>query len=58
MRQKAAAIDSGLSEAMNLKRGVVDRLRPALLDHFGLATALRPTAKTSAGARAFHATCR
>src|SRR5438132_1444127 len=29
MRQKAAAIDSGLSEAMNLKRGVVDRLRPA-----------------------------
>ena len=41
MRQKAAAIDSGLSEAMNLKRGVVDRLRPALLDHFGLATALQ-----------------
>ena len=26
---------------MNLKRGVVDRLRPALLDHFGLATALQ-----------------
>lgn len=41
MRQKATAIDSGLSEAMNLKRGVVDRLRPALLDHFGLATALQ-----------------
>jgi signal transduction histidine kinase len=41
MRQKAAAIDSGLSEAMILKRGVVDRLRPALLDHFGLATALQ-----------------
>ncbi|MET0292966.1 MAG: histidine kinase, partial [Steroidobacteraceae bacterium] len=41
MRQKAMAIDSGLSEAMNLKRGVVDRLRPALLDHFGLATALQ-----------------
>jgi signal transduction histidine kinase len=41
MRQKAAAIDTGLSEAMNLKRGVVDRLRPALLDHFGLATALQ-----------------
>jgi signal transduction histidine kinase len=41
MRQKAAAIDTGLSEAMNLKRGVVERLRPALLDHFGLATALQ-----------------
>lgn len=41
MRAKAAAIDAGLSEAMNLKRGVVDRLRPALLDHFGLATALQ-----------------
>lgn len=41
MRQKAASIDAGLSEAMNLKRGVVDRLRPALLDHFGLATALQ-----------------
>jgi protein-histidine pros-kinase len=41
MRQKAAAIDTGLSEAMNMKRGVVDRLRPALLDHFGLATALQ-----------------
>jgi signal transduction histidine kinase len=41
MRQKAMAIDSGLSEAMVLKRGVVDRLRPALLDHFGLATALQ-----------------
>jgi signal transduction histidine kinase len=41
MRQKATAIDSGLSEAMNLKRGVVDRLRPALLDHFGLPTALQ-----------------
>lgn len=41
MRQKAAAIDAGLSEAMILKRGVVDRLRPALLDHFGLATALQ-----------------
>jgi signal transduction histidine kinase len=41
MRQKAVAIDAGLSEAMNLKRGVVDRLRPALLDHFGLATALQ-----------------
>jgi signal transduction histidine kinase len=41
MMQKAAVIDTGLSEAMNLKRGIVDRLRPALLDHFGLATALQ-----------------
>lgn len=41
MMQKATVIDTGLSEAMNLKRGIVDRLRPALLDHFGLATALQ-----------------
>jgi signal transduction histidine kinase len=30
-----------LDEAMNLKRRVVEELRPSLLDHFGLPTALR-----------------
>src|SRR5579875_2932385 len=30
-----------LDEAMDVKRRVVEELRPSLLDHFGLATALR-----------------
>jgi signal transduction histidine kinase len=41
MRQRLAALDSELGEAMNLKRRVVENLRPALLDHFGLPTALQ-----------------
>lgn len=41
MRQRLAALDSELGEAMNLKRRVVERLRPALLDHFGLPTAMQ-----------------
>jgi signal transduction histidine kinase len=41
MRQRIAALDSELGEAMNLKRRVVENLRPALLDHFGLPTALQ-----------------
>jgi signal transduction histidine kinase len=41
LRQKLAALDSELGEAMNLKRRVVENLRPALLDHFGLPTALQ-----------------
>lgn len=34
-----------LDEAMNLKRRVVEQLRPSLLDHFGLPTALRAHVK-------------
>lgn len=40
-RTKLADLSSGLTEAMNLKRRVVENLRPALLDHFGLPTALQ-----------------
>lgn len=39
-RGKLADLTVGLTEAMNLKRRVVENLRPALLDHFGLPTAL------------------
>jgi signal transduction histidine kinase len=35
-----------LDEAMNLKRRVVEELRPSLLDHFGLPTALRAHAES------------
>jgi signal transduction histidine kinase len=34
-------LGSVLDDAMNLKRRVVEELRPSLLDHFGLPTALR-----------------
>ncbi|MGH8259655.1 MAG: sensor histidine kinase, partial [Steroidobacteraceae bacterium] len=37
LHQLAAVLD----EAMDVKRRVVEELRPSLLDHFGLATALR-----------------
>lgn len=40
-RTKLADLAAGLTEAMNLKRRVVENLRPALLDHFGLPTALQ-----------------
>jgi signal transduction histidine kinase len=39
-RGKLDALSSGLDEAMDVKRRVVENLRPALLDHFGLPTAL------------------
>jgi len=38
---RLAQLGSVLDEAMNLKRRVVEELRPSLLDHFGLPTALR-----------------
>jgi signal transduction histidine kinase len=40
VRGKLDALSSGLDEAMDVKRRVVENLRPALLDHFGLPTAL------------------
>jgi signal transduction histidine kinase len=39
--ERLAQLGSVLDEAMSLKRRVVEELRPSLLDHFGLATALR-----------------
>ncbi len=38
---RLAQLGSVLDDAMNLKRRVVEELRPSLLDHFGLPTALR-----------------
>ena len=40
-KERLAQLGSVLDEAMNLKRRVVEDLRPSLLDHFGLPTALR-----------------
>src|SRR5690242_11107854 len=39
--ERLAQLGSVLDDAMNLKRRVVEELRPSLLDHFGLPTALR-----------------
>lgn len=39
--ERLAQLGGVLDEAMNLKRRVVEELRPSLLDHFGLPTALR-----------------
>lgn len=41
IREKLEQVNNGLSESMDIKRRVVDSLRPALLDHFGLPTALQ-----------------
>jgi len=41
LQERLAQLGSVLDEAMDLKRRVVDDLRPSLLDHFGLPTALR-----------------
>src|SRR5688572_24053129 len=41
LQQRLTQLGNVLDEAMDLKRRVVDELRPSLLDHFGLPTALR-----------------
>jgi signal transduction histidine kinase len=38
---KLENLASGIDEAMDVKRRIVESLRPALLDHFGLPTALK-----------------
>ena len=40
-QERLAQLGAVLDEAMELKRRVVEELRPSLLDHFGLPTALR-----------------
>jgi signal transduction histidine kinase len=40
-REKLSSVMQMLNQAMVLKRRVVENLRPSLLDHFGLAVALR-----------------
>jgi signal transduction histidine kinase len=41
LQERLAQLGAVLDEAMDLKRHVVEELRPSLLDHFGLPTALR-----------------
>ena len=41
VRSKLEALANGIDEAMDVKRRVVENLRPALLEHFGLPTALQ-----------------
>jgi len=41
LQERLAQLGSVLDEAMDLKRRVVEGLRPSLLDHFGLPTAVR-----------------
>ena len=41
LQERLAQLGDVLDEAMDLKRRVVENLRPSLLDHFGLPTALR-----------------
>jgi len=45
--RRLAQLGDALDEAMNVKRRVVEHLRPSLLDHFGLATALRAYVETT-----------
>ncbi|MEZ5565284.1 MAG: CHASE3 domain-containing protein [Gammaproteobacteria bacterium] len=41
IHKKLEQVNDGLTESMDIKRRVVESLRPALLDHFGLPTALQ-----------------
>jgi signal transduction histidine kinase len=41
IQERLAQLGGVLDEAMDLKRRVVEELRPSLLDHFGLPTAMR-----------------
>jgi len=55
LQERLAQLGAVLDEAMDLKRRVVEDLRPSLLDHFGLPTALRAyveSACSKAGLRA------
>ena len=55
LQERLAQLGGVLDEAMDLKRRVVEDLRPSLLDHFGLPTALRAhveSACAQAGLRA------
>jgi signal transduction histidine kinase len=55
LQERLAQLGAVLDEAMDLKRRVVEDLRPSLLDHFGLPTALRAyvdSASAKAGLRA------
>jgi protein-histidine pros-kinase len=46
IEKRLAQLGDALDAAMNVKRRIVEDLRPSLLDHFGLATALRTHAES------------
>jgi signal transduction histidine kinase len=47
LQERLSQLGGVLDEAMDLKRRVVEDLRPSLLDHFGLSTALRAYAESA-----------
>jgi signal transduction histidine kinase len=49
IRERLLQLGNVLDEAMDLKRRVVEDLRPSLLDHFGLPTALRAYVDSACG---------
>ena len=57
-QERLAQLGSVLDEAMSLKRRVVEELRPSLLDHFGLATALRAYVEATCNKAGLQATIR
>jgi signal transduction histidine kinase len=57
-RDKLAALGSILDEAVDVKRRVVENLRPALLDHFGLPTALQSYFEDTCKKAGIHFTAR
>ncbi len=57
-QERMAQLGSVLDEAMGLKRRVVEDLRPSLLDHFGLLTALRAYVDSACTKAAVHADIR
>ena len=54
-QERLAQLGSVLDEAMALKRRVVEELRPSLLDHFGLPTALRTYVDSACTKAGMHA---
>ena len=54
LQERLAQLGGVLDEAMDLKRRVVEDLRPSLLDHFGLPTALRAYVDSACGKAGLH----
>jgi signal transduction histidine kinase len=55
LQERLAQLGGVLDEAMDLKRRVVEDLRPSLLDHFGLPTALRAYVESACAKAALRA---
>ena len=49
IQERLSQLGGVLDEAMDLKRRVVEELRPSLLDHFGLPTAVRAYVESTCG---------